>query len=68
VKTAGNIGEVDVRHHRRIVADAIQAKAFTHVAIDGQAHLRCRSAAIIEFSSVELGIPVQTSVYHIDFM
>src|SRR5262245_11440089 len=40
VKPASNVGQIDVRHHRRIVTDAIQAKAFAHVAIDGQTHAR----------------------------
>src|SRR5262245_55084672 len=40
VKPASNVGQIDVRHHRRIVTDAIQAKAFAHVAIDGETHAR----------------------------
>ena len=38
VKSAGDIGEIDVRHHRRIVAQAIKAEPLAHVAVDRQAH------------------------------
>jgi hypothetical protein len=38
VKSAGDIGEIDVAHHRRIVAEAIKTKPLAHVAVDRQAH------------------------------
>jgi hypothetical protein len=38
MKPARNIGEVDVRHHRRIISKPIQAKPFAHIAVDGHPH------------------------------
>jgi hypothetical protein len=38
VKSAGDIGEIDVAHHRRIVAEAIKAEPLAHVAVDRQPH------------------------------
>jgi hypothetical protein len=35
VKTAGDVCQVDMRHHRRVVTYAVQAKTFAHVTIDG---------------------------------
>jgi hypothetical protein len=38
MKAAGDIGKVDVRHQRHVIAHVIEAKALTHVAIDCHAH------------------------------
>ena len=38
VETAGNIGLGDIGHDRRVIAHPVKAKAFTHVAIDINAH------------------------------
>ena len=40
MKTTGNIGEIDMRHHRHIVTEAVQSEALAHIAIDRQAHAR----------------------------
>jgi hypothetical protein len=34
VEAACNIGEVDMRHQRCIIAKPIEAKAFAHIAVD----------------------------------
>ncbi|BCH03954.1 hypothetical protein MesoLj131b_59530 [Mesorhizobium sp. 131-2-5] len=33
VKTTGDIGDVDDRHHAHIIANLVKAKAFAHVAV-----------------------------------
>jgi hypothetical protein len=40
-----------VRHHRRIVTDAVQAKTFAHVAIDRQSHVPNLTPHLDPFSS-----------------
>jgi hypothetical protein len=39
VKAAGNVGDMDQRHHPRIVAHAPKPEAFAHVTIDRDWHL-----------------------------
>ena len=51
VKAAGNVGQIDVRHHRRVVTDAVQAKTFAHVAIDRQSHVPNLTPHLDPFSS-----------------
>jgi hypothetical protein len=38
MKTARDVGDVDVRHDAGIVAAPVEAEAFAHVAIDRHAH------------------------------
>ena len=38
METTGDIGEIDVRHHRRVVAEAIKAEPLPHVTVDRQLH------------------------------
>lgn len=39
MKSAGDIGKIDVGHHRRIVAKAIKAEPLAHVAVYRQPHV-----------------------------
>jgi hypothetical protein len=39
VEAARNIGEVDVRHQRGIVAEPIKPETFAHIAVDRHAHV-----------------------------
>lgn len=38
VKAARNIGEIDVRHQRCIIAEPIKPETFAHIAVDCHAH------------------------------
>jgi hypothetical protein len=40
VEAAGNIGEVDMRHQRGVIAEPIKPETFAHIAVDGHAHSR----------------------------
>jgi hypothetical protein len=40
MKSAGHIGEIDMRHHRSVIPEAVQAEALAHVAVDRQTHVR----------------------------
>jgi hypothetical protein len=38
METAGDVGDVDERHHTRIITQSVEAKALPHVTIQRDAH------------------------------